>query len=37
MSKEDKMTSEDKRASMVEDIIAAPTDAVEKIYDEIGG
>ena len=24
MSKEDKMTSEDKRASMVEDIIAAP-------------
>ena len=37
MSKEEKMTSEDKRTSMVEDIIAAPTDAVEKIYDEIGG
>ena len=37
MSDEDGMTPEEKRASMVEDIISAPPDAVEKIYDERGG
>ncbi len=37
MSDEDGMTPEEKRASMVEDIISAPSDAVEKIYDEMGG
>jgi len=37
MADEDEMTPEDKRNSMVEDIIAAPADAVEKIYDEMGG
>ena len=37
MSDEDRMTPEEKRASMIEEIISAPTDAVEKIYDEMGG
>ncbi len=36
MSKDDRMTPEEKRKSMVENIITAPTDAVEKIYDEVG-
>jgi len=31
------MTPEEKRASIVEEIISAPTEAVEKIYDEMGG
>ena len=31
------MTSEEKRDSMVEEIISAPAEAVEKIYDEMGG
>ena len=33
MSGEDEMTPEEKRASIVEEIISAPTEAVEKIYD----
>ena len=37
MSGEDEMTPEEKRASIVEEIISAPTEAVEKIYDEMGG
>ena len=37
MPNEDEMTPEEKRTSMVEDIISAPTDAVERIYDEMGG
>ena len=37
MSDEDEMTPEEKRASMVEGIIAAPAEAVEKIYEEMGG
>ena len=36
MSGEDEMTPEEKRASIVEEIISAPTEAVEKIYDEMG-
>lgn len=37
MSDKDEMTSEEKRDSMVEEIISAPAEAVEKIYDEMGG
>ena len=37
MSDQDEMTSEEKRDSMVEEIISAPAEAVEKIYDEMGG
>ena len=37
MSDEDEMTPEEKRSSMVEGIIAAPSEAVEKIYEEMGG
>ena len=33
MSTEDEMTHEEKRKSMIDDIVAAPTDAVERIYD----
>ena len=36
MSGEDEMTPEEKRDSIVEEIISAPTEAVEKIYDEMG-
>jgi 2-aminomuconate deaminase len=36
MSTEDEMTHEEKRKSMIDDIVAAPTDAVERIYDEVG-
>ena len=36
MSSDNEMTSEEKRESMVDGIIAAPTDAIEKIYDEVG-
>ena len=36
MSDQDEMTSEEKRDSMVEEIISAPAEAVEKIYDEMG-
>ena len=37
MADEDGMTPEEKRTTMIDDIIAAPTDTVEKIYDEVGG
>jgi|TARA_Y100000588_G_scaffold227231_1_gene241064 2-aminomuconate deaminase len=33
---EEKMTPEEKRKKLVEDIVSAPTDAVEKVYDEVG-
>tara|TARA_B100000945_G_scaffold227444_1_gene184072 strand:+ start:1605 stop:2252 length:648 start_codon:yes stop_codon:yes gene_type:complete len=36
MSTDDGMTSEEKRESMVDGIIAAPADAIEKIYEEVG-
>ena len=36
MSGDNEMTPEEKRESMVDGIIAAPTDAIEKIYDEVG-
>ena len=36
MSTEDKLTPEEKRKRMVDGIVSAPTDAVEKIYDEVG-
>lgn len=36
MSAEDDLTAEEKRKSMVDDIVSAPTDAVERIYDEVG-
>tara|TARA_B100000686_G_scaffold204786_2_gene211618 strand:+ start:463 stop:1107 length:645 start_codon:yes stop_codon:yes gene_type:complete len=35
MGKEE-MTPEDKRSKLLEDIVSAPTDAVEKVYDEVG-
>ncbi len=33
---EEGLSPEDKRKKLVEDIVSAPTDAVEKIYDEVG-
>jgi len=33
---EEDMTPEEKRNKLVEDIVSAPTDAVEKVYDEVG-
>ena len=36
MMGEEEMTPEEKRKRLVEDIVAAPTDAVEKVYDEVG-
>ena len=36
MSTEDEKTPEEKRKSMVDEIVTAPTDAVERIYDEVG-
>lgn len=36
LSENDSMSPEEKRDSMIEDIVAAPSEAVEKIYDEFG-
>ena len=36
MMGEEEMTPEEKRKRLVEDIVSAPTDAVEKVYDEVG-
>ena len=36
MSGDNEMTPEEKRERIVDGIIAAPTDAIEKIYDEVG-
>ncbi len=36
MMGEEDMTPEEKRNKLVEDIVSAPTDAVEKVYDEVG-
>ena len=33
---EEEMTPEDKRNKLLESIVSAPTDAVEKVYDEVG-
>ena len=36
MMGEEEMTPEDKRNKLLESIVSAPTDAVEKVYDEVG-
>ena len=36
MEDEEHMTTEEKRKKMVEGIVSAPADAVEKVYDEVG-
>ena len=36
MEEEEQMTTEEKRKKMVEGIVSAPADAVEKVYDEVG-
>ena len=36
MEDEEQMTTEEKRKKMVEGIVSAPADAVEKVYDEVG-
>ena len=37
MSEEEDLTPEEKREQIIDDIISAPADAVERVYDEIGG
>tara|TARA_B100000401_G_scaffold95738_1_gene61423 strand:- start:157 stop:804 length:648 start_codon:yes stop_codon:yes gene_type:complete len=36
MEEEGRMTTDEKRKKIVEEIVSAPADAVEKIYDEVG-
>ena len=36
MEEEEQMTTEEKRKKIVEGIVSAPADAVEKVYDEVG-
>ncbi len=36
MMEEEEMTPEDMRNKLLESIVSAPTDAVEKVYDEVG-
>jgi len=36
MEEEGRMTTDEKRNKIVEEIVSAPADAVEKIYDEVG-
>ncbi len=37
MSEDEDLTPEEKRDRIIDDIISAPADAVERVYDEIGG
>jgi 2-aminomuconate deaminase len=37
MSEDENLTPEEKREQIIDDIISAPADAVERVYDEIGG
>ena len=37
MSEDEDLTPEEKREQIIDDIISAPADAVERVYDEIGG
>jgi len=37
MSEDEGLTPEEKREQIIDGILSAPTDAVEKVYDEIGG
>ena len=36
MEEEGRMTTDEKRNKIVEEIVSAPADAIEKIYDEVG-